>query len=787
MADFFSGLIQAIVYQDATSEFFILKVSLDVPGEEQGISLTRFTEGKSVSVRGTIPANVVKVNSWLGFEAEWEAHPEYGNQLVVTKAPVVKEWTPSVAAALLAGAGVNNFVANSLRERFGESLVEVLNSGDSTKFSDTKLSKTEIDLIFFKWKTVRAYYRTLAFLANAGVSRTKISKVWSVFGDNAEEILNQNPWALIEIEGIAFEQADAVAMYLGLDLNRPERLQAVCIHVCKFARGMGHMYLTLSDVLREVRSYISEVDTKDLVVALGTCHKDGRLFLDRKTKEGVLAIYEPWFHQLESESADLLYQRVKSAGDLSSIQSYVNALQHSDSSECEVVSTTEDFKVLAEKVLDANMSPHMTLTKTQREAALNALIHPVSILTGLPGSGKTATLLSIVRTFQNANIRFLLIAPTGIAAKRMSSVTGAPAATVHRAFKAKNIQGSNDREATYAGIVGDKASDGLSADGSKESWASELHTADVVIVDESSMCDQHILYRILTCTKPTARLIFVGDAAQLPSVGAGNVLRDLISSKLFPTVALTEIFRQADTSQIVTAAHAINAGNVPELGDKSSSEFLLIRQLEEEKILDSVCSLAYKLYEKRQTFQVISPKHGGTLGVTSLNSRLREIINPRTPGIQELKVGSEVIREGDRIVISKNDYELGVFNGDMGKVSEIDRKSQEIVLKIHGPPAQYIRIPFKEAGNKIRLSYCITVHRSQGSEFDVVVMPIIKSFAHQLQRNLLYTAVTRAKKRVLMVGHYDALVKAVANNRVDERNTLFKERLQLRFKEAQDE
>jgi exodeoxyribonuclease V alpha subunit len=240
-------------------------------------------------------------------------------------------------------------------------------------------------------------------------------------------------------------------------------------------------------------------------------------------------------------------------------------------------------------------------------------------------------------------------------------------------------------------------------------------------------------------------------------------------------VSLTEIFRQSDTSPIVTAAHDIFHGRVPEA--PLQSDFRLFPLADEDEVLKLVLNLSEKLYGQRANFQVLSPRHAGTLGVTNLNTRLRAILNPAQHGLHEMTVGGEVLREGDRVIVSKNDYKLGVFNGDVAKINRIDKNAKMVEIKIHGPPVVMVSVPFAKVGTLLRLAYAVTVHRCQGLEYDVVVMPLVGSFAHQLQRNLFYTAITRAKKKVLLVGTYSAMERAVDNNREDARNTLFSHRL----------
>jgi hypothetical protein len=394
-------------------------------------------------------------------------------------------------------------------------------------------------------------------------------------------------------------------------------------------------------------------------------------------------------------------------------------------------------------------------------------------------SHNTTLLRVVVKVLQDAGVSFLLVAPTGIAAKRITSVTGAEASTIHRAFGARGARNEDGRESTYAGIVGDAVAT-VDADGSDEYWSFSTmrpHPARVVVVDESSMMDQHLLFRLLSCTVSGCRLVFVGDAAQLPSVGPGNVLRDLVSSEKFPVVDLREIFRQDEASDIVIAAHAINSGSVPTF-EEGSRDFTFVEVRDEARVLETIIATVEKLYARRANFQVLSPRHKGILGVTNMNLRIRELLNPKTPGLREMRLGSETVREGDRVMVSKNNYRYEIFNGDVGKVTRLDERSKTVSVKIHGPPVMQVQMPFRDAPEHLRLAYCVTIHKSQGQEYDVILMPWVGGFHFQLQRNLIYTAITRARKKVILVGHPEALKKAVQNNKIDARNTLFPGRLE---------
>lgn len=776
MPEYFSGRVHTIVFENPAQGFYVLRMVLD--------GGTSSPMAEHPVVRGNVPGVNVEVGTWFGFEGEWVTHPQFGRQIAITKAPVVQTWSPEVAASILSANGVGERVVAVLKDHFGDDLVSVLDKHDPALIEAVPgMSPVSAAHIVSRWKVAKAYFRTLEFLAEAGVPRNRVSQVWSVFGDDAEEVLSTNPWALVRIDGITFQQADEVASKLDLDKSSPARVEGAVRFVCKTRKGLGHLYLTASEIHSEVANLVGDLPATDLARAIAALHKQKHLVVDKQTRTGTTAIYEPWLHLVESKSADALVERLVTARvdrEPEGFARYVKSIGDTGSEAAEVFKARgpSGLREVAEAALrDWSLGSRVTLSQKQLQGALNALVEPVSILTGLPGTGKTTTLKAVVSILKDAGVSFLLVAPTGIAAKRITSVSGAPAATIHRAFGAKGWNTGEEREATYVGITGSSNSVLEGSDGSAENWkcSDAPHAADVVICDEASMVDQHLLYRLLTCTKPTARLVFIGDDKQLPSVGPGNVLRDLIASGLFPTVSLTEIYRQAEASQIVVAAHAISRGEVPEI--KDSGDFRLVAARSEDEVLEIVIKLATQLYEKRRNFQVMSPRHSGTVGVTNLNARLRELLNPKQPGLQEMRLGSEVIREDDRIMVVKNNYEQEIFNGDVGKVQKLDRKLREAEIKLHGPPVQYVRIPFKDAADHLRLAYCTTVHKMQGQEADVIVMPFVTSFGLQLQRNLLYTAITRGRVKVILVGHYNALVKAIENNRSDERNTLFLDRL----------
>jgi len=767
---YFSGRVHSIRHDDPAKAFYILRVSLDA----ESISSSSPDTSSIITVRGEIPGVKIAVGVWFGFEGVWDNHAKYGHQVKVTRAPVLKNgWDDDTCEKVLLSQGIGSTLAARVRETFKGEMLSALSDPEKLK-TVPGVTTFIAEHIALKWKIARSQFLTLDFLGDLGLPQGKIRQVWSVFGDAAQDVLATDPWRLIEIDGVSFQDCDMVAERLNLDRSPSNinRVKGAIAYAAKSSKGSGHLYLTTGELLGAVRPLDPLMTDKDIVVGLKSLMDDTKVVVDRSFP-GVTAIYDPWSFKTEDGSAQILRERLTTAAiPPDRAARYATAILGS-----EIPGIT--LREAGEKYLaQVGTNLGIGLSAKQSEAVLNALTESVSIITGLPGSGKTTSLRMALTLLHEAGVQPLVVAPTGIAAKRVASVTGVNAATIHRAFKAKGTDADDGRETTYAGVVGMASADGTTSDGEGEEWgysASNPHPAEVVVIDESSMVDQALLYRVLTCTRADTRLVFVGDAAQLPSVGAGNVLRDLIASGRFPTVALTEIFRQADTSPIVTAAHDIFHGRIPEAPVKS--DFGLIPMTDEDKILQAIVTLSEKLYGQRANFQVLSPRHAGTLGVTNLNTRLREAINPAQHGLHEVTVGGEILREGDRVIVSKNDYKLGVFNGDVAKVNFIDKNAKEIEIKIHGPPVLMVRIPVAKARALLRLAYAVTVHRCQGLEYDVVVMPIVEGFSHQLQRNLFYTAITRAKKKVILLGSHRAMERAINNNREDARNTLFSQRL----------
>ncbi len=892
----YSGVIESITFENVDDSCYVVRVKLDKPGcWEDG------APQRSVIAQGTILGITVQPGVWFRFAAQAVRHAKYGWQFTITRAPVgATKWDDQEICHLLEGAGVKSLLTRMLRRELGENLEKGLEDLEGLA-SLPGFDLPTAQFLKEKWLSIKGQYQALTFLQELGLHPQRLKAIWKTLGDQAPRLVAENPWGLLRVEGLDLRQADSVAVRLGFDLSDSKRLEGVVLHACRNARSFGHMFVTAGQIVLDTQRSFPDATPAQIMQQLATFHKAQDIILE-KTSRGY-AVYEPWFHNLEVEGSRLLQERVKTPrfGTPEAEADYCKALGNTGPLTRTKSETGASIQEVVETAItEWQQQTGMRLSANQREAVLNGLTCTVSCMTGLPGTGKSTSSKAVCQILIQAGVTVLLCAPTGIAAKRLQQVTGHEAKTIHMAFSAKaSDEGEVSRESGYAGVTDD--GDRFMSDGREGKWGygpGNPHPADFIVIDESSMLDSNLLFRILSCTKPNAGIMLVGDAAQLPSVGPGDVLRSVVRSGVVPTVALTEIYRQASTSYIVEAAHMINAGQTPEV-DKP--DFMLVPADREDTILQHLLKAATALSERGIDYQVMSPKHTGTLGVTNLNQELRKLINPPESYKQEYALGGESLREGDRVMVIKNSYKLGIVNGDIGKVLRIDRQNKVVVAQFG---AEHAEIPLEDVGQLLRMAYATTVHKCvapntlvttefgvqeigsiasegqiltetglkpyrslvrnpatlcyqvtvdtgesltmtsghsmvvwspdgdrmieardlevgdmlfnsqrlgvfitdiarvesetvclevpdghqfiqngllggncQGQEMDIVLIPIHQSFRHQLQRNLLYTAVTRAKKRVLLFGQKAALTMAVQNSTVDQRNTLLSERL----------
>jgi exodeoxyribonuclease V alpha subunit len=667
--------------------------------------------------------------SCMELTGEWVNHKKYGKQFRVTGWKPWARTTYDIAHFLDRCVGVfhGQDLVKRVVDAFGLDTYEALMGDKPLALATNEQETEELSGAIQKWKLVRNLATLSDFLQEYDLGASLIAAVFDRFGFEAVEILSENPYRLVEIDGVSFQRADTIASHRGIDSNDPRRIAAAVVFVIRDSRLQGHLYLRrgdiptlLSDMLKSSGAEPFQIDLGEAVAnALDDLEANGAVKVD----PGV-GVYTHDMYRYERSSGVMLSNFLTPSNLILDMDLFLR---------------------------DYETAHSLTLSDQQREAVIKLIDNRVLVVTGAPGTGKTTLIRTFVHMFRALGISHMLMAPTGIAAKRLAHVTESAASTIHRALRYDGFQW---------GVGGDVKL-----------------TASAVIVDELSMVDMELFYRLLDSLEPTTMLVLVGDDAQLPSVGAGNVLRELIACDNVPTVKLEHVFRQAETSDIVLAAHQIRRGKSP-LGlprkPDGTTEFEFLQISNEELIADLVVKMAVKLKARDANFQVLSPKYEGAVGVDKLNTLLRDALNENT-GQPSCDLLSLNVRVGDRLMVVKNDYKLNVYNGDIGKLVEIQR--DVLMVKIHGigkAPDVTVAIPRDQASIMLKLAYCVTVHKSQGEEFETVILPLVRSQGRMLQRNLFYTAVTRARKKVWLLGETDAVLKAVANDKVLQRNTVLR-------------
>ena len=637
------------------------------------------------------------------------------------------------------------FKGRSTRDRQGRSSIEIKRNPVRPS-----LLKGEALTSFESWAEPDHAERVelLSLIAESGVNVSTLNSLWVLVRQDPAKI-RDNPWILVD-KGLSFKSADRIAQsLLGTAFNPTckERVSSACLWSVMQGAIQGNTFLDAGTVFKDVGILTGLDDSRDIALSIKEMNNEGRIVVEKK--EGVNAIYHPSYFRMEKEVSELLMSsnRSKVSVDISdeTIRSYTR----------------------------------YALTDDQIKGIRQGLTAPVSVVTGLPGTGKTTILSTLSKILRERKESVLLVAPTGIAAKRAQSVTGIEASTIHRAFGAGAPSESKNDESDYEGVKKNETDLDVTenqGDPAHQIWTfhpDNQRTESVVIIDEASMVDLHLMWRILRGISFGTRVIMVGDAEQLPPVGVGFTLKDIIMSETIPRVHLEKVFRQGEGSDVVMAAHAIHKGQEPSY----KGDFELIRERGAFSMVSTIVEICEGLTKEGVEYHVISPTHHGDVGVTSLNRELRSALNPNV-GLLSVRVGDDEIRMGDKVMVTKNDYELMVFNGDIGVVDHISSTSVMVLLK--DSTNTVVEIPIKRVAGLLRLAYATTVHKAQGQEYDTVIMPLSLSHGQMLlKRPLVYTAVTRAKRRVILVGDPTAMNVAVRNR--DEYGRY--SRLALRIKE----
>ncbi|MFN7927250.1 MAG: ATP-dependent RecD-like DNA helicase [Blastocatellia bacterium] len=714
-SEILNGTVERITFQSVENGYSILRFS--VPHQTDPVTVI----GAFLTIS---PGENLRLT---GF---WTSHPKYGQQFKVTDYQITKPATiVGIQKYLGSGLikGVGPVTAKRIVEHFGLDTLDIIENDIGRLSEVSGIARKRIARIQATWAEQRAIKDVMLFLQGHSISTHFAVKIFKTYGNEAISVVESNPYQLAaDVYGIGFKTADQIAQNMGLAVDAPERLQAGLLYTLNQAAEQGHCYVPGEELVKNA-SEILGVESEPLGTALVVL-ESGSLIRTEQIGENS-AVYLPTLWQAEQSVArritNLLRYPVKV--DLLRVDSWLERY-------------AENAK--------------LTLSPEQNAAILQAVCNRVMILTGGPGTGKTSTMKCLVELLRAMKKKVLLASPTGRAAQRLSEVTGMDALTIHRllAFDPKNFGFKHNEENPLV--------------------------ADVVIVDEASMLDVVLANNLLKAIAPTTQLILVGDVDQLPSVGPGTVLRDLIESNSLPVTRLTQIFRQAAQSLIIQNAHRINQGEYPILikpGERQADCYF-IEATEPEEILEIIVKTVSQSLPNRLKFdpmvdiQVLTPMNRGTVGATNLNTILQLALNPKEAGKSELVRGGRILRVGDKVIQRVNNYDLEVFNGDMGRVEFVDLEDQHVVVRFGNNLVTYDYADILELGH----AYAVSTHKSQGSEYPVVVIPVHTSHYRMLSRNLLYTALTRAKKLVVLVGTKKAIAAALHNVEAIKRYTMLK-------------
>ena len=743
--------------------------------EENGWSVLR------VSVKGykdlvTLVGNFcdIKVGATLMVEGEWRVDPKFGKQIKA------ESWTEEMPSSIVGiekylGSGlikgIGPVYAKKIVAKFGEETLQVIEEDIQRLGEVDGIGKKRIDLIAKSWEKQKDIKDIMIFLQGNGVSSAYATKIYKTYGKESIQKVQENPYRLADdIWGIGFKTADSIAKNMGYADNDIRRCKSGIIYSLNQLANEGHVFALREQLIKDTNERLGlsqdPATTSEQKAIPG-------VLLEQMVAEPAPQMRPPVEQALEEmiSSDDLKVERTIPSKDS------MEAISSKDSMEEEESIYLPPFYFseigVAKKLLELNASQTggnlfesqgkgkvdmaaiekqsgIQYDEVQRAAITMAAESKVMVLTGGPGTGKTTTTQGIIAAWKTAGLSILLAAPTGRAAKRMSEATGMEAKTIHRLLEFNP------------------------ADGFKHNEENPLE-GDALIVDECSMIDIILMYNLLKAIPSTMRLVLVGDIDQLPSVGAGNVLHDIIESGVIPVTRLTRIFRQAQSSRIVMNAHAINRGCFPDISNGKETDFFFIRCEEPKDAVPQIVNLVKNRLPKAygrpvSDVQVLTPMRRSYCGSDNLNIELQRALNPMGMG---LMYGGTTYRTGDRVMQIRNNYDKDVYNGDIGCIMDVDAEEGELLVSFGEKEVTYEKSELDE----LMLAYATTIHKSQGSEYPIVVIPVFYSFFTLLQRNLIYTAITRAKKICVLIGQVKALGYAVRNLTVEQRNTKLKERL----------
>ncbi|SDB29608.1 exodeoxyribonuclease V alpha subunit [Pseudobutyrivibrio sp. YE44] len=740
-----TGYVENIIYRNSDNGYTVL----DFVADEILVTCTglfpTLGEGENLLLRG-----------------DWTEHPTYGKQFkVASHEAVAPTDEASMERYLGSGAirGIGPKLAARIVKKFGEDTFRIIEE-EPERLAEVKgisLNKAmEISDQIVSAKDVR---NAMIFLDKYGLHGNVAIKIYNRFGNQVFNVIQSNPYRIAdEVSGIGFKTADEIASQVGIKVDSEFRIKGGIQYVLSQAAGYGHTYLPIEKLV-DAAVDLLKVDADSVEAQVMNLAMDKRVIIKRDS-EGVRQVYSRPFYRMEESIAGMLKELdVKYKVDKEDLEKVIRRIEKDESFE---------------------------LDELQKDAVIAAAERGLFVLTGGPGTGKTTTITTMIHIFEEEGYNIFLGAPTGRAAKRMSEATGYEARTIHRMLEVSGRPSDDEDAASFAKF---------------ERNEDNPLECDVIIIDEMSMVDVSLMYALLKAISPGTRLILVGDVHQLPSVGPGNVLRDILASQQFCSVTLEKIFRQAQESDIVMNAHKIHKGEHVTL-DNKSKDFFFLKRDNADTIINVMLTLVKEKMPKYvdagiSDIQVLTPTRKGLIGVERLNGILQQYLNPPAKGKNEWTGDTRIFREGDKVMQIRNDYQLewevkgnynitlekglGVFNGDVGIIKEINDWAKSVTVEFE--EGRQVVYPFANL-DELELAYAITIHKSQGSEYPAVVMPIMDGPRMLMNRNILYTAITRAKKCVTMVGDADVFYSMVDNVSQAKRYSGLQARIEEAFRES---
>ena len=725
------GFVEGILFKSQETGYVVAKTNIN---------------NKPITIVGTVP--YLKEGQHIKITGEWVNHKQFGQQFSMSNCEeVIPTSVDGIEKYLSSGIirGIGPITAKKIIAHFGEKALDILDNDINRLKEIDGIGEKKFNIICESYIEQHDLKNIMIYFQKFGISQGQCLKIYKRFGPNAKDVIEKDPYILCrEIKGIGFSTADRIAGLLGIDKESESRIRSGIDFIINRFCGYGNTFMPKDKLIIETKELLS-VSSELIDSCIYNAAAENKILVEKINN--IDGVFLPIYYYSELG----ITERISKL----SIENF------------QTINTDVDFEIS-----NFERRNGIEFATSQKEAIMGAFTDGIEIITGGPGTGKTTIIKAIIDIYENQNMKVLLAAPTGRAAKRMTESTGRESKTIHRLLDL----GAGDEDVNLLGE------------------ADELLDGDVIIIDEASMIDIFLMYSLLKSIKVGTRLILVGDVDQLPSVGSGNVLKDLINSSLIKVVRLTDIFRQGAESLIITNAHRINNGEMPFLNRKDK-DFYFLKEENMDGILKVLLDLINtrlpnfnKSWDKKRDIQVLSPMKKGILGVLNLNEKLQEILNPPSKNKKEKKVRNLILREGDKVMQIKNNYSIkwtsinnyeeldgeGVFNGDMGYVYSIDEEERTVTVIFDDDKKV---IYGQDNIEELDLAYAITIHKSQGSEFKVVIMPSFMGAPLLLNRNLLYTGITRAKELVTVVGYPRALKYMIENNNSLERYSTLEYRI----------